>query len=41
MKFLETILAKWAFISAYTAAGSASFWSAYQPKEPDMKKLSK
>lgn len=41
MKFLATILAKFALVSARSAAGSASVWSAYQPKEPDMKKLNK
>lgn len=41
MKVVGTILAKLAFISAQAAAGSASIWNSYQPKEPDMKKLSK
>lgn len=41
MKFFATLLAKFAFTSARVAAGSASFWSAHQPVEPDMKKLSK
>lgn len=41
MKFFATILARFAFTSARVAAGSASVWTTYQPKEPDMKKLSK
>ena len=41
MKILANILAKCALASACVAAGSASFWSTYQPKEPDMKKLNK
>lgn len=41
MKLLATIMAKFAFVSARAAAGSASIWSAYQPKEPDMKKIRK
>lgn len=41
MKFLATIMAKFALISARAASGSASIWSSYQPKEPDMKKVRK
>ncbi len=41
MKFFATILAKLALVSAHAAAGSASIWNSYQPKEPDMKKFSK
>jgi cyclic lactone autoinducer peptide len=37
MKFFATLLAKFAFTSARVAAGSASVWTTYQPKEPDMK----
>lgn len=41
MKIFANILAKCALVSARVAAGSASVWSSYQPKEPDMTKLSK
>lgn len=41
MRFLATILAKFALVSAQTAAGFASIWNSYQPKEPDMTKLHK
>ena len=41
MKFVETILAKLAVKSATVGAGLASSWSAYQPKQPDMKKIVK
>lgn len=38
MKFFEAILAKLALVSAYSGAGLASSWNAYQPKEPAFKK---
>ena len=41
MKVLDSALAKIALVSAQSATGSASLWTAYQPKEPDMKKISK
>lgn len=41
MKLVENALAKLALVSAKSGAGMASMWNAYQPKEPDMKKLSK
>lgn len=41
MKILDKALAKIALISAKSGAGMASMWNAYQPKEPDMKKLNK
>ena len=41
MKFVETILAKLAVKSATAGAGTASAWTLYQSKEPDMKKLAK
>ena len=41
MKVVENVLAKLALVSAQAGAKSASLWMAYQPKEPDMKKLSK
>ena len=41
MKFVETLLAKLALVSAHSGAGFASMWSAYQPKEPEMFKKSK
>ena len=41
MKFFAALMAKFAFVSARAAAGSASIWSTYQPKEPDMKKIRK
>ena len=41
MKFVETIMAKLALSSANFGAGLASAWSAYQPKEPEMKKEDK
>ena len=41
MKVVDTLLAKIALMSAQSATGSASLWTAYQPKEPDMKKVSK
>lgn len=41
MKFVETLLAKLALVSANTGAGFASMWSAYQPKEPEVLKKNK
>ena len=41
MKYVENVVAKLALMSARAGAGSASLWFTYQPKEPDMKKLSK
>lgn len=35
---IESILAKLALMSAYSGAGLASSWNAYQPKEPDFKR---
>lgn len=41
MKVIENVIAKIALTSAKMGAGSASIWYTYQPKEPDMKKISK
>ena len=41
MKVIDAVLAKIALASAKAGANTASLWSAYQPKEPDMKKISK
>lgn len=41
MKLIEKTIAKLALASAKAGAGSGSVWMAYQPKEPDMKKLCK
>ena len=41
MKLIDAVIAKIALVSAKAAAGSASLWNQYQPKEPDMKKLHK
>ena len=41
MIILDKALAKLARVSANSGAGMASMWNAYQPKEPDMKKICK
>lgn len=42
MKIIEKIISKAAIATAKKAAGNASGWSAYQPKEPtSLKKLKK
>ena len=41
MKVIDAVLAKIALASAKAAANTASLWGTYQPKEPDMKKISK
>ena len=40
-KILKKFIAKTALASAKTAAGTASGWNAYQPKEPKNLKKSK
>ncbi len=34
VSFFEKVLANFAFFSALSGGGAASFWNAYQPKEP-------
>lgn len=41
MKVFDAVLAKIALVSAKSGANSASLWTTFQPKEPDMKKLNK
>ena len=41
MIILDKVLAKLARVSAKSGAGMTSMWNAYQPKEPDMKKICK
>lgn len=41
MKFIDSLVAKLALISANAGADSASFWTSHQPKEPEMNKEDK
>mgnify|MGYP003296381418 CR=1 FL=1 len=41
MKVLDKVVAKIVLASAKAGANSASLWSTYQPKEPDMTKICK
>ena len=41
MKVFDAVIAKVALTSAKAGANTASLWTSFQPKEPDMKKISK